>query len=62
MGKRISISEVAKNEGFDDPIEMVEEFFDEGMMPTCCSDGCYAEPDGHCVHGHPSILLELMVI
>lgn len=35
--------------------------FDElldSIVPACCKHGCQVEPDGHCVHGNPSILLD----
>ena len=30
--------------------------------PALCEEGCRIEPDGHCEHGHPSLLLEAGVI
>lgn len=29
----------------------------ETEVPACCSDGCLTEPDGHCEHGFPSVLI-----
>ena len=29
-------------------------------VPACCSEGCTVEPDGHCSHGYPSVMLELL--
>lgn len=34
----------------------------ESIVPACCSHGCDVEPDGHCEHGNPSVLLTLGVI
>jgi hypothetical protein len=30
--------------------------------PALCSEGCQVEPDGHCPHGAPSLLLALGLI
>ena len=30
---------------------------DTSVIPACCKMGCMVEADGHCQHGHPSILL-----
>jgi hypothetical protein len=32
------------------------------VCPAICSDGCEVEPDGHCPHGAPSLLLALGLI
>ncbi len=29
----------------------------DSIVPACCKHGCQVEPDGHCMHGNPSILL-----
>lgn len=34
----------------------------DSIIPACCSEGCEVEPDGHCEHGHPSVLLEMGMI
>ena len=45
----------------DEPsIEELEDFVFDSICET--TDGCEAEPDGHCEHGHPSWLLYLGMI
>ena len=34
----------------------------DSVIPACCADGCEVEPDGHFEHGHPSILLAMVMI
>jgi len=34
----------------------------DSVVPACCSEGCDTEPDGHCEHGFPSVLLEMGMI
>jgi len=29
----------------------------DSIVDACCSQGCVTEPDGHCEHGHPSVIL-----
>lgn len=38
----------------------VEEWEEEGGCEA--TDGCWVEPDGVCIHGHPSWLLRLGLI
>jgi len=40
--------------------ETLEEWMNEGVCEA--TDGCVVEPDGRCIHGHPSWLLELGLI
>jgi hypothetical protein len=44
------------NEALADYSEM------DDTYPALCSDGCEVEPDGHCPHGAPSLLLALGLI
>lgn len=37
----------------DDPSSLMD-----SVVDACCSQGCQVEPDGHCMHGHPSVLLD----
>ncbi len=61
MATRLSIKEVAANEGV--PVDnLLEEYVLESVVPACCSEGCEVEPDGTCPHGYPSIMLALGVI
>ncbi len=32
------------------------------VYPALCTEGCEVEPDGHCPHGAPSLLLALGII
>jgi hypothetical protein len=34
----------------------------DDLYPALCSEGCEVEPDGHCPHGGPSLLLALGLI
>ena len=34
----------------------------DNIYPALCSEGCQVEPDGHCPHGAPSLLLALGLI
>ena len=62
MGIRLSLGQMAENECFADPMDLLEEYANEGAVPACCSDGCMVEPDGRCEHGHPSIFIAAGVI
>jgi len=49
---KISVKKVLEIEG----LELMELAF-SSIVPACCSEGCQVEPDGHCEHGHESVLL-----
>ena len=34
----------------------------DGVAPALCDEGCEVEPDGHCSHGAPSLLLAMGMI
>ena len=61
MPTRITIKQLCEDEGlsFDD---LLEAYANDSVMPALCSDGCQVEPDGHCPHGHPSLLVALGMI
>lgn len=59
---RISIHTVAEEEGFNNDTELLLNYGMESVVPACCSEGCKVEPDGHCPHGNPSILLATGII
>jgi hypothetical protein len=59
---RVKVSTIAKNYGYDDVLEFLQEECDDSVVPACCSEGCEVEPDGHCEHGFPSVLLALGMI
>jgi len=54
--KRISASEAMRRNG------LTIEDLNDSVVPACCDDGCEVEPDGHCPHGHPSVLLQMGMI
>ena len=29
----------------------------DSVVDACCTEGCVTEPDGHCEHGNPSVLI-----
>lgn len=41
-----------------DPDELMGMIMDS-VVPACCIYGCNVEPDGHCSHGNPSILIHM---
>jgi hypothetical protein len=40
----------------------LEQWATDDAVPALCKDGCQVEPDGHCEHGCPSILVRMGVI
>jgi hypothetical protein len=52
MANQITVEEALENEG----VQLMEIAF-SSIVPACCSEGCQVEPDGHCQHGHESVLL-----
>lgn len=62
MSYRISLGQVAENETFADPMDLLEEYAFESVVPACCAMGCTVEPDGRCPHGNPSIMLAAGII
>lgn len=63
MVKKLTVIETLNEHGFEDFDDWYEngEPFDS-IVPCCCSECLEIEPDGHCQHGYPSILLALGVI
>ena len=60
--KKLTLEEVAQEEGFDSIDELLNQYGSESVMPACCEEGCRVEPDGKCPHGHFSILIEFGII
>lgn len=57
---RISVTEVARRQGYRNVEDMLCGSLAEGYpTPACCDEGCEVEPDGYCEHGHPSVLVAL---
>ena len=42
--------------------DVLEQATSDSIAPALCDEGCEVEPDGHCPHGCPSILLEVGII
>lgn len=59
MGNLISASEAMEIHGFD---EFELSALTDSLVPACCDEGCEVEPDGHCEHGHPSVLIKMGMI
>ena len=60
---QITIREWLAQNGYFSAEEAISEYneFDDSY-PAMCSEGCHVEPDGHCPHGAPSLLLALGMI
>jgi hypothetical protein len=66
MGELMTVAEFWQREGCtteDERAEYLAEWMHEhdytAPRPTLCSRGCYADVEGCCRHGHPSLLLVL---
>lgn len=60
---RISLTEWLEQNGYASAEEALAEYSElDSSYPAMCSEGCEVEPDGHCPHGAPSLLLVLGVI
>ena len=62
MCKKITLSEVAEEQGYENSTQLLTEKGLDSVVPACCSEGCEVEPDGYCEHGYPSILIEAGMI
>jgi ketopantoate reductase len=60
---RITLKEWLAQNGYSSAEEALAEYseFDD-IYPALCTEGCQVEPDGHCPHGAPSLLLALGLI
>lgn len=60
---KISLKEWLEKNGYASAEEALAEIgIDDAAYPALCSEGCEVEPDGHCPHGAPSLLLALGLI
>jgi hypothetical protein len=60
---QITLKEWLAQEGYATADEALAEYSEmDDTYPALCSDGCHVEPDGHCPHGAPSLLLAMGVI
>ena len=60
---QITLKEWLAQNGYsttDDALAECSELDD--LYPALCSEDCEVEPDGHCPHGAPSLLLALGLI
>ena len=49
--------------GYANAQEALDEYSEvDDSYPAICSEDCQVEPDGHCPHGAPSLLLALGLI
>jgi hypothetical protein len=65
MAQRIKIKQLKEDLGIETPDEwmsQLEEWVSDSICPALCEDGCEVEPDGHCEHGHPSVLIAMGII
>lgn len=61
--KKLSAETVLKRQGYDSIGDIMREsMLSSEPVPACCTCGSKVEPDGHCPHGNPSILLEKKLI
>lgn len=62
---RLSLQQFKAEHGIHNGTDMMnalEEWSSDSVVPAMCQDGCEVEPDGHCEHGCPSILVRMGVI
>jgi len=60
MARKLSVDETLELNGLD--MDSLESLVFDSVVPACCEDGCEVEPDGHCPHGNPSILIALGIL
>jgi len=57
----VTLDQWRKEEGLldeDEFLNRIQELVIDSMCPVLCEEGCGdVEPDGHCRHGHPSVLI-----
>ena len=59
----ITLKEGLAQNGYASADEALVEFSElDDLYPAICSEDCQVEPDGHCPHGAPSLLLALGLI
>jgi hypothetical protein len=59
---KISLKTLAKDYGYSDTMEFIENECADSVVPALCDEGCEVEPDGCCEHGCPSPLIALGII
>lgn len=65
---RISLKQFCEDMGLEPTKQALYDYIEEenihidSVVPAVCSEGCEVEPDGHCPHDAPSLLLKLGMI
>ena len=60
---KITLKDWLAQNGYATADDALAEFSElDDTYPAMCSEGCFVEPDGHCPHGAPSLLLALGLI
>jgi hypothetical protein len=60
---KITLEEWLAQNGYSTAHEALTEYSElDHTYPAICSEDCQVEPDGHCEHGAPSLLLALGLI
>ncbi len=60
---QITLKEWLKANGYASAEEALADYsVADDVYPALCSEDCQVEPDGHCPHGAPSLLLALGII
>jgi hypothetical protein len=60
---KITLKEWLAQNGYSTAHEALAEYSElDDTYPAICSEDCQVEPDGHCEHGAPSLLLALGLI
>ena len=60
---QITLQEWLKQNGYSSAEEALAEYSElDDTYPALCSEDCQVEPDGHCPHGAPSLLLAMGMI
>jgi len=55
---QLALKEWLARNGYSSLDEALAEYSDlDDIYPALCSEDCQVEPDGHCPHGAPSLLL-----
>lgn len=61
---RIPWKQALENAGFSTDLDddLTKSYLMDSSVTACCDEGCEVEPDGHCSHGCPSLLLAMRLI
>jgi hypothetical protein len=60
---KITLKEGLAENGYATAEDALVEYSErDALYPAMCSENCEVDPDGHCPHGAPSLLLVLGLI